>query len=146
MLHIYVNEPAGLIKSVDSWFNRNKKKEWFNRQDVKNVIMKIDNTKAVKDEYLESPVFGAISPDRLSTGCKALILMIIQNRPVYATKCGDNCIDSIIEIANSKELYICLHHPMKFPMKFEAVMEDTDTKVKSRKEFLDEYYKVRCSR
>ena len=111
MLHIYVKEPKSLIKSVDSWFNRNKTKDWFNRQDVKDVILKIDNTRAVKDEYLESPVFGAISPDKLSTGCKALILMIIQDRPVYATKCGDNCVESIVQIGKGKELYICLHHP-----------------------------------
>ena len=143
MLHIYVKEPEGLIKNIDSWFNRNKTKDWFNRQDVKDIIYKIDKTKAIKDEYLESPVFGGMSPDRLSSGCKALILMLVQDRPVYATRCGDNCIESIVDIAKTKDLYICLHHPMKFPKDIEAYMEDTSKIVSTREEYLDEYYKAR---
>ncbi len=146
MINIYVNEPQNLIKAVDSWFDRNKTKDWFNRQDVKDVIKIIDKTDAIKDEYLESPIFGAISPDKLSTGCKALILMLIQDRPVYATKCGDNCIDSIVNIGEKKDISICLHHPMKFPTPFKAYMIDTGVIVNSRKEFLDEYYKVRSPR
>lgn len=40
--------------------------EWLNQEKVKEIIKDIDNTIAVKDSYLESPVFGAMSPDRLS--------------------------------------------------------------------------------
>ena len=143
MLHIWVSEPSNLIKDVNSFFFRTKKKEWFNRDDVKSVILRVDKTIAVKDEYLESPVFGGMSPDRLSGGCKALILMMVQDRPVYATKCGDNCVPSILEIAQRKELYICLHHAMPFPDKFDAIMEDSGKAVSTRWDFLDEYYRLR---
>lgn len=40
--------------------------EWLNQEKVKEIIKDIDNTIAVKDSYLESPVFDAMSPDRLS--------------------------------------------------------------------------------
>ena len=63
------------IVQVTSYFNLFKKKEWFNRESVKRIIYNIDKTVAVKDEYLESPVFGGMAPERLSTGCKAVILM-----------------------------------------------------------------------
>ena len=63
------------IRNVTGFFSIYKKKEWFNDKNVKQIIKDIDDTIAVKDEYLESPVFGGMSPDRLSCGCKAVILM-----------------------------------------------------------------------
>ena len=147
MLHIYVHEPNNLIKAVDSFFNRNKSKAWFNRQDVKDIISEIDKTIAVKDEYLESPVFGGMSPDRLSTGCKALILMLVQDRPVYATKCGDNCVPRILEIAKNKELYICIHHALPLPNVFDKVVfEESGLETTEKWGYLDEYYRLRRSR
>ena len=53
------------IKAPGLYFNRVKKKEWFNRSDIKQIIKEIDNTIAVKDEYLESPVYGGMSPEIL---------------------------------------------------------------------------------
>ena len=75
MLYIYAGNgfKEDCIKNVNGYFNLNKKKEWFNREDVKRIIKGIDNTIAVKDEYLESPIFGGMSPERLSCGCKAVI-------------------------------------------------------------------------
>ena len=145
MLHIWVQEPHDLIKAVDGYFNRNKTKDWFNRQDVKNIILDIDKTVAVKDEYLESPVFGGMAPERLSTGCKALILMLVQDRPVYATKCGDNCTKYILEIAEQKDLYICMHSLLLVPMDFHCIMEDSGLEVFSRWEYIDEYNRLRSN-
>jgi len=143
MLYIYLNEPDNCLMDVDYWFNRNKKAAWFNRQDVKDVILGIDNTVAVKDEYMESPVFGGMSPDRLSTGCKAVICMMVQERPVYATVCGDNCSKWIVMASLSKDVYIHLMHCLRFPDVFEAQFVESGVVVHSRKEFVDEYYKFR---
>ena len=66
MLKIWVDGfKDGCIKDPNSYFNLHKKKDWFNRQDIKEVIKEIDNTIAVKDEYLESPIFGGMAPERL---------------------------------------------------------------------------------
>ena len=46
------------IKDPGLYFNYHKDRSWFNRDDVRQVIKEIDDTIAVKDEYLESPVFG----------------------------------------------------------------------------------------
>lgn len=57
MLKIWVNGfRKDCIKEPGKHFNVNKEKDWFNRQDIKDVIYEIDKTVAVKDEYLESPV------------------------------------------------------------------------------------------
>ena len=69
-IHICEDFPDDCITSIDGYFRRHKKKDWFNRQDVKDIIWGIDKTKAIKDEYMESPVYGAMAPERLSTGCQ----------------------------------------------------------------------------
>jgi len=80
----------------------------------------------------------------LSTGCKAVILMeSLDNVNIYATKCGDNCVPDILEIASRKDVIITLHHPMKFPKDgFVAKMIETGNIIHTQKEFVHEYYKI----
>lgn len=144
MLKIHVTGyEDNCIVNVTGYFNVFKKKEWFNRDTVKRIIKNIDNTNAIKDEYLESPIFGGMSPERLSCGCKAVILLeVLDNPNVYATKCGDNCVPDILEIASRKDITITLHHLMMFPEKFDAYIIETDTYIHSREEFFNNYVKV----
>lgn len=147
MLYIHVDndKTKNVIRSVDYYFNSHKKKEWFNDPFVKRIIKEIDNTIAVKDEYMESPVFGGMSPDRLSTGCKALILMYLTDEIVFATRCGDNCAPYILEIAKKKDLHIMLNHCMRFPREipFDAIFVDSNVKTTNGLEYFKEYYRVR---
>lgn len=144
MLKIWVKGfQKGCIKNPGSYFNRNKEKDWFNRDDIKEVVKEIDKTIAVKDEYMESPVYGGMSPDRLSQGCKTVILLYINPKcNVYASRCGDNCVPSILRLAEKTDVIITLHHIMEFPEKFEAEMLDTGVVVHSREEFLMEYGRI----
>ncbi|HBA97535.1 MAG TPA: DUF4869 domain-containing protein [Lachnospiraceae bacterium] len=146
MLYIHVGQiERECIRTIDPYFNRNKSKDWFNRDDVKRIIKNIDLSVAVKDEYIESPVFGGMSPTKLSTGCKAVILMAVLEKPyIYATKCGDNCVTDILEIASKKDVHITLHHIMQFPESgFEAVMAESEKKICTFGGFVDEYYRIR---
>lgn len=75
MLYIHVGQvERECIRTIGPYFNQNKSKDWFNRDDVKKIIKNIDLSISVKDEYIESPVFGGMSPTKLSTGCKAVII------------------------------------------------------------------------
>lgn len=131
------------VTDINMEFRLQKQKEWFNTDIVKKIIKGIDNTIAVKDEYLESPIFGGMSPERLSTGCKAVILMAMTNAHIYATRCGNNCVPYILEVAKTKDVEITLHHCMDFPEDgWEALIIETGKVVKSEKEFIDEYYKI----
>lgn len=114
-VHVSSDYPSNCIRNVNGYFNLNKKKDWFNNDLVKRIIKEIDNTDAIKDEYLESPVFGAISPDKLSCGCKAVILMaVLDNKIIYATKCGNNCVQMILEVAKFKDVEISLHYLVSY--------------------------------
>lgn len=145
MLYISVGAfDKDCIVNVKETFDFRKKQEWFQREDVRRVIRNIDKTEVVDGECLKSPILGIISPERLSTGCKAVILMIMyDNYKVYATKCGDNCASDILKIAETKDLTIVLHHIMRFPEPFRAVVVESGVEVRSLEEFVDEFYKFR---
>lgn len=144
MLYIYVKGfQKDCIIDVNKYFNFRKKKDWFNEESVKKIIKGIDDTIAVKDEYLESPVFGGMAPERLSGGCKAVIMLdVIDNINIYATKCGDNCAKYIQEIAESKDIRITLHHPMIFGDDVHAVFIDSNKEVHSYREYIEEFYRL----
>lgn len=140
MLYVYVKEiPKECIVDVTSYFNFFKKKEWFDDPFVRKVIKEIDNSEVIKGEYIESPVWGGMSPERLSCGVKALILMrCVPKINVYATKCGDNCSPFILELAESQDVTITLRHYMKFDRDFTAIMMESGRKVCSLAEFIRE--------
>ena len=71
--------------------------------------------------------------------------MLQIKEPIYATKCGDNCIKHIVEIAKKKDLHITLHHCMEFPLDLDAIMEDTGERVDGRS-FVSAYYRIRHNR
>jgi hypothetical protein len=133
------------IETVNATFNYRKKPEWFNRDDVKRIIKNIDKTEVIEDECLKSPVLGTIAPERLSTGCKAVILMLMYSgkRKVYATKCGDNCAPEILNLAKNMDISIVLHHVMEFPEPFEMTIEESGHVVTNMKDFISEFYKYK---
>ena len=140
-IHVRGREPK-CINQIDSFFNRNKEESWFSNPVVQRIIRNIDKTEVVQGEVLKSPVFGIMAPDRLSTGCKATILLeMIPEVNVYATRCGDNCVADILEIASRKDITITLHHCMRFPdTGFSAVVLENGHLVHSHAEFVDEFY------
>lgn len=145
MLNVWVKGfRKDCIITPGMYFNREKEKDWFNREDVREVIKEVDNTIVVKDEYLESPVFGGMSPDRLSQGCKAVILLYINPKcNVYASRCGDNCFPSILRLAEKTDVVITLHHMPNLPLTgFKAKMLDSGLIVNGWKELFYEYGRI----
>jgi hypothetical protein len=132
------------IVNVRGYFMTHRKNDWLNRPYVKKIIKDIDKSDAIKDEYIESPVLGAIPSLMLSDGCKAVILMEVLDEPhIYGSRCGDNCVPDILEIAERKDVTLTLHHCMKFPENFEAYLIESDKYVHSWKEYVYEYYKFK---
>lgn len=136
MLKIWVNGfRKDCLRNTSRYFDLHKKPSWFNIPWVKRVIKEIDDVDAIKDEYMESSLFGAISPDRLSSGCKCLILLY--ENPlcnVYASRAGDNCSDYILELAEKTDVIITLHHFMKFERDFDAELLDINHVVHNRRD------------
>lgn len=128
------------VTNPSKYFDIHKDKDWFNNDYVRRIIKDIDGVIAVKDEYMEEPIFGAMSPERLSSGCKALILLYIHPElNIYASRMGDNCAKYLIDMSKEKDITVTLHHAMVFPHDFDAVILDTGKEVHTRKEYMHEY-------
>ena len=144
MLNIWLKEDNKTIRDVDSHFNLFKEKSWFEDDFVRKVIREIDKSEVISGEYIESPVFGGIPPAMLSGSAKALILMRMSPEfKVYATRCGDSCVPLILELAESQDVNIVLHHCMRFPNGLRAIMMESGKEVHTDREFVQEYYRIR---
>ena len=145
MLKIWVGDfQPGCIKNPSRFFDLHKQKDWFNRDDVRRIIREIDDVEAIQDEYMVSPIFGAIAPERLSSGAKCLILLTINpSLNVYASRMGDNCAGFLLDIAEKTDVVVTLHHVMIFPRDFEGVLLDNGMEIHTRSDWIKAYLSVR---
>lgn len=117
MLHIIYGdyEADNYIFNPDVYFNNTYEDEWITDGMSMKMIEKIDGSKVVGPRLIDSPVLGAIPPERLSGGVKTLILMNYDQEHVFnASACGDNCAPWILKIGKSKDLTIRLGYLMNF--------------------------------
>lgn len=132
-------------KDPNGYFDQAKKYEWFAMDKVRDIIKRIDNTIVKDGESLISPVLGCISPDKLSSGCKCLILMLIYpTRNIYASRCGDNCSSLILELAKDTDLIVTLHHCMRFPPdeEYDIFFLDSGVVTHNYREYVREFYRL----
>ena len=135
MLYITFKKSKDVLMFVDNYFNLNYDDAWLADPFVQEMILDVDGSRVINNEVINSPVLGMISPTELSGGVKALILMLKENRVVWATACGDNCAKWIIEISKKKDITICLSHIMEFPFDFSAICIDNDAVINT----IDDY-------
>lgn len=135
MLYITFKKTKDVLIYVDNYFNMNYEDEWFEDELVKQIIQDVDKSTVITNGIIDSPVLGKIPPTNISGGAKALILMLKDNRTVWATACGDNCSKWIVEISKLRDITICLSHIMEFESDFEAICLDNEKKIST----IDDY-------
>lgn len=112
---------------------------WLNNEFAKAVIKAIDKSDHIKDNYIESPILGGISPRDLSTGCKGLILL--QNLPgivANGERFGDNCFPWLSKLGEMQDIHITLHHYLRdwdFP--FHAYVTNLNKEVNPVSELME---------
>lgn len=114
MLKIHYGLRKGTVTNIDSFFRNSFDAEWFNDDLVKQMVLDVDKSEVISPYCINSPVLGQIAPERLSSGVKALIIMLKTDKIVNASKCGDNCAKWIKKIADIKDVEIDLEHIMEF--------------------------------
>lgn len=110
------------------------------------MILDVDKSEVVADNFIQSSVLGAIPLQWLSGGVKALICMNSDDSGYIfnLSNCGDNCAKWVIKIAEKKDLTVTLHHYMNFDgvKNFKAYIINTDKIVESVDEYFYEYAKI----
>lgn len=139
MLHIILNDE--ILETHESrpeaWFNEAYEQEWMDSELVREIVNGVDLTEYVDGDYFRSPVFGGIPARSLSTGCKALLVLLnIDDIVMSGERMGDNCLGYVLKIAELKDIYVSMHHWMPFPEPFSIMLDDLDIVVTSQKELL----------
>lgn len=134
-----ISNPGSTLRSMqqESWFQDSLAQEWIKTIDKMDVIQGF----VLRDRWGQ-----IVPPDYLSNGSKSLLLMKFQDKyPVYATRCGDNCIPFIERIANEKDIHVVLHHCMHFSEGFKFYVTDVNRIVTAFNEWVDVYYEIERS-
>ena len=138
MLKIYFGE----MKDVNYgpfWFKNNYAPDWFKDAFVQNMILGVDKSKYVDGLVIESPVFGAIPPEKLSGGVQTLIMIYERPDLVFdATSCGDNCAKWLLEIGKRKDVTVNLNYLMHLEREaeFEVYVENTGETISTPEQYV----------
>jgi hypothetical protein len=140
VLNIYFGEMPEAIYNTNVYFNNTYKDSWITNQLTKDIIKAVDKSDVIDENTIMSPLFGNMSPKRLSGGVKTLILICFDKKNIFnASTCGDNCSEWILRIAQKRKVVINLHHLMDFgPKPFKAKILNTNKIVKNMAELVFE--------
>lgn len=140
MLNIYFGEMPEAIYNTNVYFNNTYKDNWMVNPLTKDMIKAVDNSDVIDEKTIMSPIFGNMSPKKLSGGVKTLILIAFDKEKIFnASTCGDNCAEWILKIAEKRKVIINLHHLMDFGSKsFKAKILNTNKIIKNMAELVFE--------
>ena len=120
MLNVYFGDMPDAIYNTNVYFNNTYKDSWITNPLSKEMIKAVDKSDVIDEKTISSPVFGNMSPKKLSGGVKTLLLIANDPNKIFnASTCGDNCAEWILKIAKMKEerhqkVVINLRHLMDF--------------------------------
>lgn len=115
MLNIYFGNMSEAIYNTNVYFNNTYKDNWIVKELSKDIIQAVDKSTVIDEKTILSPIFGNISPKKLSGGVKTLLLIAYDRSKVFnASTCGDNCAKWILKIAEKRKVVINLRHLMDF--------------------------------
>lgn len=115
MLNIYFGDMPESIYNTNVYFNNTYKDRWITTPFSKEVIKAVDQSEVIDEKTILSPVFGNISPKKLSGGVKTILLIAYDKTKIFnASTCGDNCAAWILQMADKRKIVINLRHLMDF--------------------------------
>ncbi len=132
----------GKISYVTDYFDAVYGPEWFDSDWVKRIVREIDKSEYIDGEYIQSPVLGGISPRDLSSGCKALLILLNEpDKIVSGDRMGDNCYPLLFEMGKEMDLTIALSHWPELGNiePFDIINARTGKHMHTELEFMDEY-------
>ena len=144
MLNVYFGDMSqdvtNVIYNTSVYFNNTYKDSWITTDLAKNMIQAVDQSEVIDENTILSPVFGNISPKKLSGGVKTLLLIAYDKSKIFnASTCGDNCAEWILKIAKKRKIEINLFHLMDFGKgDFKIKVLNTGKTVKNMGELVSE--------
>ena len=137
MLKIWYYGGVKYMEDAPAYFDNVYEDEWIEDTLVKAMIEDVDHSRVISAHNIESPVFGAITPQGLSGGVKVLILVLKDDSFVYnLSNSGTICANWVLKIAEPKDLTVYLQHMIRFEGEFDIQIMNTGKIVHNRKEYV----------
>lgn len=115
MLNVFFGDMPDAIYNTNIYFNNTYKDNWITNPLSREIIKAVDQSEVIDERTIFSPIFGNMSPKKLSGGVKTLLLIAYDHSKVFnASTCGDNCAEWILKIAEKRKIVINLRHLMDF--------------------------------
>ncbi len=115
MLNIWYGPMDGVVMKPSVYFKNTYQPEWLTEPLSRAMIKDVDKSEVVGPALIQSPVLGAIPPERLSGGVKTLILIWhVPDKIFNARNCGDNCARWLLEMGRKRDVTINLRHLLDF--------------------------------
>ena len=115
MLNVFFGDMTDAIYNTNIYFNNTYKDNWITNPLSREIIKAVDQSEVIDERTIFSPIFGNMSPKKLSGGVKTLLLIAYDHSKVFnASTCGDNCAEWILKIAEKRKIVINLRHLMDF--------------------------------
>jgi len=150
MLRIFIGSKEEEIYNTEVYFGNQYDEKWIEDEFARRVIADIDSSEVIGTDAIHNEIFGVFRASDLSAGVKTLLLIKNQPKKIFnISNCGDNCAKYILELAEDKDITVCLHHYMNFGDDFRIrVINDGKKKVITNPEELlflsHEYIRKDC--
>jgi len=141
MLSVFFGDMENVIYNTNVYFNNTYKDRWITTDLARAIIKAVDKSEVIDAKTIKSPIFGIMSPKKLSGGVKTLLLIAHDNsgKIFNASTCGDNCAEWILKIAEKDKVVINLRHLMDFGKgEFKIKVMNTGKIVKNMGELVSE--------
>ena len=140
MLNVIFGDKPDAIYNTNIYFNNTYKDSWITKPLSKEIIKAVDKSEVIDERTIISPIFGNMSPKKLSGGVKTLLLIAYDSSKIFnASTCGDNCAEWLLKIAQDKKVVINLRHLMDFGKgEFKIKVLNTGKIVKNMGDLVDE--------
>jgi len=106
MIKVYFGHRKDTVYNIDVYFDNIYGKEWFDDEFVQSMLLDVDHSKCTGCASIVNPIFGQITPEEISGGVKALIVLYKTDTVVDLVNCGENCQSWISKIASMKDIEV----------------------------------------
>ena len=130
-----VYKPAGHPDGLyaNAWRN-----DWFRDERAKKYILEIDGSTVISDRIVMHPLFGDRTHAEISAGAKNVLLALFTGLIIDGDFMGGNCWTPLLEIAETKDVYVTLQHVPKLPKEFTLTVVNSGNVVHTIGQFADE--------
>lgn len=127
------------ITNISDVFNAEYRDEWLLSDKVKEYIRNIDHCDLVDGRFIVNDVIGSLPVTCLSSGTKSLIFALNTSLKISGDRMGDNCYPYLFDIAEKKDIYICLSHPIPYRDGLRGKVINYDLDISTENEFWEAY-------